>query len=120
LKDKQTTGNTWVAQENYNEMATVFFTTQEDAIQSLFHNEFDYSIGTLVIFFVVCFLLACITYGTSVPSGLFVPSLLCGCALGRLFGQIMDNIFPDMNIDPGTFALLGAAAMLAGIVRMTM
>ena len=76
---------------------------------------------TLVIFFVSYYLLACWTYGISVASGLFVPSLLIGCAYGRLFGQLLSDWLPDVvGIDPGTFALVGAASMLGGVVRMTM
>lgn len=65
--------------------------------------------------------MACWTYGISVPSGLFVPSLLIGCAYGRLFGQWLEIWMPERaGIDPGTFALIGAASMLGGVVRMTM
>lgn len=44
---------------------------------------------TLALFFVLYFLLACWTYGISVPSGLFVPSLLCGAAFGRLVANVL-------------------------------
>lgn len=44
---------------------------------------------TLSVFFLLYFLLACWTYGVSVPSGLFVPSLLCGAAFGRLVANIL-------------------------------
>lgn len=44
---------------------------------------------TLALFFALYFLLACWTYGTSVPSGLFVPSLLCGAAFGRLVANVL-------------------------------
>lgn len=44
---------------------------------------------TLALFFILYFLLACWTYGVSVPSGLFVPSLLCGAAFGRLVANVL-------------------------------
>ena len=44
---------------------------------------------TLALFFVLYFSLACWTYGISVPSGLFVPSLLCGAAFGRLVANVL-------------------------------
>lgn len=44
---------------------------------------------TLSVFMLLYFLLACWTYGVSVPSGLFVPSLLCGAAFGRLVANIL-------------------------------
>ena len=66
-------------------------------------------------------MLACWTYGISVASGLFVPSLLIGCTYGRLAGQLLQMWLPERaGIDPGTFALVGAASMLGGVVRMTM
>lgn len=44
---------------------------------------------TLSVFMLLYFLLACWTYGVSVPSGLFVPSLLCGAAFGRLVANVL-------------------------------
>ena len=44
---------------------------------------------TLALFFILYFSLACWTYGISVPSGLFVPSLLCGAAFGRLVANVL-------------------------------
>ena len=40
--------------------------------------------------------------------------------MGRFFGQVFDQLLPEFKIDPGTFALIGAAALLGGIVRMTL
>ena len=62
-----------------------------------------------------------ITYGIAVPSGLFVPSLLSGAAFGRLFGNMIEKIVPDI-VDiafSNTYALIGAAAVLGGMARMT-
>ncbi|KAF6108012.1 chloride voltage-gated channel 6 [Phyllostomus discolor] len=57
--------------ETYNDMATLFFNPQESAILQLFHQDGTFSPVTLALFFVLYFLLACWTYGISVPSGLF-------------------------------------------------
>jgi len=51
-----------------------------------------------------------------VPSGLFVPSLLGGAAVGRFIGQLMR---PIAIASPGVYALIGATAMLAGAARIT-
>uniref|UniRef100_A0A7N8X1N1 Chloride channel protein n=1 Tax=Mastacembelus armatus TaxID=205130 RepID=A0A7N8X1N1_9TELE len=104
--------------KSYNDMATLFFNPQEAAIHQLFHQDGTFSPVTLSIFFVLYFLLACWTYGVSVPSGLFVPSLLCGAAFGRLVANIL-KVKLGMHIYSGTFALIGAAAFLGGVVRMT-
>ncbi|XP_077949293.1 H(+)/Cl(-) exchange transporter 6 isoform X2 [Gasterosteus aculeatus] len=104
--------------ETYNDMATLFFNPQEAAIHQLFHQEGTFSPVTLSVFFLLYFLLACWTYGVSVPSGLFVPSLLCGAAFGRLVANIL-KVKLGLDIYSGTFALIGAAAFLGGVVRMT-
>uniref|UniRef100_A0A3B3X9C6 Chloride channel protein n=1 Tax=Poecilia mexicana TaxID=48701 RepID=A0A3B3X9C6_9TELE len=104
--------------KSYNDMATLFFNPQEAAIHQLFHQDGTFSPATLSIFFLLYFLLACWTYGVSVPSGLFVPSLLCGAAFGRLVANIL-KVKLGLHIYSGTFALIGAAAFLGGVVRMT-
>jgi chloride channel 7 len=103
----------------YNAMARIFFTTSEKAIRNLFHSEGVIKLSTLAIFFVVYYALACLTYGIGVPSGLFVPAILSGCALGRLVGHAVQLLLPAYEIDAGVFALMGGAAMLGGIARMT-
>ncbi|XP_061543047.1 H(+)/Cl(-) exchange transporter 6-like [Phycodurus eques] len=104
--------------KTYNDMATLFFNPQEAAIHQLFHQDGTFSPVTLSVFFLLYFLLACWTYGVSVPSGLFVPSLLCGAAYGRLVANIL-KVKLGMDIYAGTFALIGAASFLGGVVRMT-
>lgn len=105
--------------DTYNDMATLFFNAQESAILQLFHQDGTFSPITLALFFILYFLLACWTYGVSVPSGLFVPSLLCGAAYGRLVANVLKSYIGLGHIYSGTFALIGAAAFLGGVVRMT-
>ncbi|KAG9234135.1 chloride channel-like protein 3 [Amylocarpus encephaloides] len=69
--------------------------------------------GWLVYGTVVKLLLTIITFGCKVPSGIIVPALNAGALFGRLIGQAI----PD--ISPGIFAMVGAAAFLAGVSRMT-
>jgi hypothetical protein len=38
--------------------------------------------------------------GIAVPSGLFIPSLLSGAALGRLVGEVLHNVI-GFNVEPG-------------------
>jgi len=61
-----------------------------------------------------------VCYGSSVPGALFVPSLLAGAAWGRLIGSLLTQAMPALKIDPGAFALIGAASLLGGITRMTL
>ena len=54
-----------------------------------------------------------ITFGCKVPSGIIIPALDAGAFFGRLVGQFVPGI------SPGIFAMVGAAAFLAGVSRMT-
>uniref|UniRef100_A0A4W6CA39 Chloride channel protein n=1 Tax=Lates calcarifer TaxID=8187 RepID=A0A4W6CA39_LATCA len=111
------------ADGEYNSMATAFFNTPERSVRSLFHNQpGTYNPLTLGLFTLTYFFLACWTYGLAVSAGVFIPSLLIGAAWGRLCGILLATITPDGSIwaDPGKYALIGAAAQLGGIVRMTL
>lgn len=105
----------------YNSAATAFFNTPEKSVQSLFHDPpGSYNPLTLGLFTLCYFILACWTYGLTVSAGVFIPSLLIGAAWGRLTGIFLGKI-PNVNwADPGKYALMGAAAQLGGIVRMTL
>ncbi|XP_062263707.1 H(+)/Cl(-) exchange transporter 7 isoform X2 [Platichthys flesus] len=111
------------ADGEYNSMATAFFNTPERSVRSLFHNQpGSYNPLTLGLFTLTYFFLACWTYGLAVSAGVFIPSLLIGAAWGRLFGILLASIPSNGSIwaDPGKYALIGAAAQLGGIVRMTL
>jgi chloride channel 3/4/5 len=58
-------------------------------------------------------LLTIITFGCKVPSGIIIPALDSGALVGRLVGQFVPSI------SPGIFGMVGAAAFLAGVSRMT-
>ncbi|KAF4520380.1 hypothetical protein B566_EDAN012885 [Ephemera danica] len=105
----------------YSVTAAIWFQTPEESVRSLFHDPpGSHNPATLGIFFLVYFALSCWTYGLSVSSGLFIPSLLTGAAWGRLAGMGLQAMFPDASwAQPGKYALIGAAAQLGGVVRMT-
>jgi len=112
---------------SYNEAATLFFVTGEQAIQQLFsrntHLEFGYA--PLLTFLAIYFILACWASGTHISCGLVVPMLLIGGLYGRILGRITVDIFGVRTdtmdwMDPGAFALLGAVSFFAGVSRLTM
>lgn len=102
----------------YNDLASLIFNTNDDAIRNLFSkntdDEFHYS--SMAIFFVTCFFLSIISYGIVAPAGLFVPVIVTGASYGRLLGML---IGPHSNLNHGLYAVLGAAAFLGGSMRMT-
>lgn len=112
----------------YNELASLFLTDSDTSIRQLFHfrevgDHLDstFSSLTLFIFDIFYIVMACLTCGSSVPAGMFVPSLLSGAAFGRLVGHILHKVDNTHGTfaDSGTYALMGAAAITAGIARMT-
>ena len=70
-------------------------------------------IGWLVYGTLVKLVLTTVTFGCKVPSGIIIPALDAGAFFGRLIGQWIPSICP------GIFAMVGAAAFLAGVSRMT-
>lgn len=88
---------------------------------------------SLVIATVVRTFLVIISYGCKVPAGIFVPSMAIGASFGRTVGILVQalheaaptSVFfsacePDVPcITPGTYAFLGAAAALSGIMHIT-
>ena len=70
-------------------------------------------IGWLIYGTLVKLILTIITFGCKVPSGIIIPALDAGAFFGRLIGQLLPAI------SPGIFAMVGAAAFLAGVSRMT-
>ncbi|KAL8575924.1 hypothetical protein ACOMHN_027322 [Nucella lapillus] len=103
-----------------NSMSTMFLTTPEGCLKSLLHDPLEsYGVVPLIAFIVVFFLLGVWTYGLSVSSGVFIPSLAIGAAWGRLVGMGVVHLFPDQAKDVGKYALIGAASQLGGILRTT-
>ncbi|OXU19666.1 hypothetical protein TSAR_006094 [Trichomalopsis sarcophagae] len=106
---------------SYSAVAALWFQTPESSVRSLFHDPSgSHSDVTLAVFVILYFILAVFTFGLSMSGGLFIPSLLIGAAWGRLIGSGLASICPHCAfVDPGKYALLGAAAQLGGVVRMT-
>lgn len=50
-----------------------------------------FSYASLWAFFFPYFIMAFLTFGIAVPSGLFIPSLVSGAALGRILGQALNS-----------------------------
>ncbi|XP_078440813.1 chloride channel C [Wolffia australiana] len=101
----------------YNDLATLFLTTNDDAIRHLFSpSSSSFRLPSLLTFFPSVYLLGLLTYGIAVPSGLFIPVILAGASFGRVAFALLG---PLSALDAGLFALLGSAAFLGGTMRMT-
>jgi len=77
-----------------------------------------------------------VTFGMKIPAGIFIPTMVAGALFGRVVGLSMQYLVfhspdsfafagcggdksPFECIVPGTYAMIGAAAALAGVTRMT-
>ncbi|XP_011210780.1 H(+)/Cl(-) exchange transporter 5 isoform X1 [Bactrocera dorsalis] len=93
-----------------------------------------HAIILLLLAFVFKLALAVFTFGMKVPAGLFIPSLLMGSIMGRIVGIGVERFaysYPNIwlftgecvngknLITPGLYAMVGAAATLGGVTRMT-
>nr|UVC42299.1 CLC anion channel [Suaeda altissima] len=103
---------------HYNDLASLIFNTNDDAIRNLFSHSTDMEFhgSSMLIFFVTCFFLSIISYGVVVPSGLFVPVIVTGASYGRYVGMLITS---KSSLNHGLFAVLGAASFLGGSMRMT-
>lgn len=78
-------------------------------------------------------LLTAITFGIKVPAGVYVPSMVIGALFGRITGMLLQytasttTLFDWLgataslgvaDIVPGTYAMAGAGAFMAGVTRM--
>ncbi|XP_015781787.1 H(+)/Cl(-) exchange transporter 3 isoform X2 [Tetranychus urticae] len=92
------------------------------------------SIYLLVLALIFKLVITVFTFGIKIPTGLFIPSMCMGAILGRVVGIVMEQIafqYPKLWIfggacstgincmTPGIYAMVGAAACLGGVTRMT-
>jgi len=52
--------------------------------------------------------------------GVLAPVLMIGATFGALFGEAMQLAVPQLSIQPGAYALVGMAALFAGVTRAAM
>jgi CIC family chloride channel protein len=69
------------------------------------------------VIFLIRFGLGTLSYAARTPGGLFAPLLVLGAQLGLMFGSLCRFIFPDFHIQTEGFAIVGMAALFAGVVR---
>eukprot|EP00731_Ephydatia_muelleri_P036262 Em0225g5a len=93
-------------QDYVNDVTTILFNSQEVATQLLFHLEV----------FVLYFCVSCWTLGTAISSGLFIPCIVTGALTYNI--PVLSAAFREVYT--GTYALIGAASFLAGVMRMTL
>ncbi|KAL2338424.1 hypothetical protein Fmac_012870 [Flemingia macrophylla] len=103
---------------HYNDLASLIFNTNDDAIRNLFSKNTDdeFEFRSVFIFFILCFFLSIFSYGVVAPAGLFVPVIVTGASYGRIVGMLLGK---NSSLNHGLYAVLGAASFLGGSMRTT-
>ncbi|KAJ3693408.1 hypothetical protein LUZ60_008888 [Juncus effusus] len=102
----------------YNDLASLFFNTNDDAIRNLFStgtNDFYHPLS-MFLFFISSYIFGILSYGVVAPFGLFVPIILTGATYGRLVAILLGS---HSTLDHGLVAILGSSSFLGGTMRIT-
>jgi chloride channel 7 len=105
-------------QGEYNPLATLLLNPEGNTIKALMNKDAIFSYNSLLIHFLIWFLMTIITYGTAVPAGLFLPSILLGCGIGRII-TLFIAANSSSSVQPATYAIIGAASVIAGYSRLS-
>eukprot|EP00658_Telonema_sp_P-2_P031146 TRINITY_DN23376_c0_g1_i1.p1 TRINITY_DN23376_c0_g1~~TRINITY_DN23376_c0_g1_i1.p1 ORF type:complete len:898 (+),score=227.99 TRINITY_DN23376_c0_g1_i1:132-2825(+) len=106
------------AEGEFNQLASIFYGKREDVIKSLIEDPRAFSAGFLLIASLADLLLLLLVYGTWIPGGIFLPSIVIGTAWGGAFGVFV-NTYIASSVQPSSMAIMGAVAVLNGIQRST-
>lgn len=99
-------------------MATILFNSQGGQIRVLLSNSIVMNISESLAIIAVWFFFTVITYGISVPAGLFLPAIILGCQLGQLYQSLTIMLNPMVQMG-SSFMIVGAAAVLSAYTRQT-
>jgi CIC family chloride channel protein len=75
------------------------------------------AVATIPLAFLLRFCLGEVSYAAATPGGLFAPMLVLGAQLGMFLGATCRLAFPDLGLDPVSFAVVGMAAFFSGVVQ---
>jgi chloride channel 7 len=106
-------------------MASLLYVTGHQAVANLFKQGTYYflSAGAILAFGLIYFVMAAFTAGISIASGLVIPTLTIGGCIGRVYSiainEWIKHPLGEHGADPGTWAMIGAAAFWSGTGRIT-
>jgi len=104
LRYDQATGN---QPKTYNAMASLTLVPMAEVAANLFARGVPYvlPLNTLVTYIPVFYLLAALTAGSAIPSGLLLPQMVCGALIGRTLTlavirfQLRFGLYQEVNAD---------------------
>jgi len=112
-------------------MATLIFNTEGGTIRQFLRFPIIYSNSdsinhaentlSIFVYLLVWFVGTITTYGVWVPSGLFLPGILIGCAVGVIYLNFVLYVLGAdiLKVGGQSFIIIGSAAMLASYTRLT-
>jgi len=75
------------------------------------------TLGFLLAILLVRALLTFVCYSVGVPGGIFAPMLALGAVAGLSFGYVAQDVFPNIELHSGAFAIAAMGALFAATVR---
>lgn len=109
-------------------MATALLVSREHVIVSIMVDPTRYSMTTLFCVGMCFFVLMSLTYGTAIPAGVFIPTIMVGTCFGGLAGRLMMELNGYWSwtkeaedwVVSSPYALIGAVALLGGVQRSSL
>lgn len=77
----------------------------------------SFPIKLVLIFLVVRFLTSIISFSSGAPGGVFSPLLALGTLTGAIYGGLVVDYFPNLEVNAGMFAVAGMGALFGATVR---
>jgi CIC family chloride channel protein len=75
------------------------------------------AIWLMVVLIVAKIVATSLTLGSGSSGGIFAPSLFMGAVAGGSFGVLVNKLFPTATANPGAYALVGMAGLVAGVTH---
>lgn len=76
-----------------------------------------YGFYPLFLILIFRFFATIISFGSGAPGGIFSPTMALGAIIGVLFGFIIQDFFPNYDINLATFTILAMAGLFAATIR---
>ena len=77
----------------------------------------ELAISTMAILVIGKVFATSFTISSGGSGGVFAPMLAIGALLGAIVGQVGAELFPDWQVYPGSFALVGMGGFFAGVAK---
>lgn len=83
--------------------------------ERIMHESFSYKV--LITLLVLKFVFTLICYATGIPGGIFLPMLVIGAIVGKIYGMVVGNFFELPPNYETYFVILGMATLLTTVVK---